>query len=194
MCVAVIVWTMAQTAPVALSQRRSTPPQHTSANGALLAVTASRQGSLRRVQPASADTVYLGRRGPVHGFGTRPRRGRAWWGGGPDGRRPEGVCPLQSRAHRPITTIRCSVRLEPSARSFHGAFVNPTQVKDKLRGLLGVRLTDEEVHMLLRDVVAGGGGVTIDVDDGRYRLVRRDGKFGLKKVDRRRTSTLPPFR
>lgn len=71
--------------------------------------------------------------------------------------------------------------------------MNLSHLKSKLQVLLGAQLTGEDVHVLLREVVANGGGVTIDLDDIRYRLVSREGKFGLKVVERRRTSTIPPF-
>ena len=61
--------------------------------------------------------------------------------------------------------------------------------------MVGVQLSADEVYQLLQEVVACGGGVTVDVDEElRFRLIQRDGRFELKRAERRRTSTLPPFR
>ena len=65
-------------------------------------------------------------------------------------------------------------------------------LRDRLNGLLGTQLSESEVTRLIDDVVSAGGGVTIETDDGRYKLVRREGKYELRKADRR--SSYPPFR
>lgn len=66
-------------------------------------------------------------------------------------------------------------------------------LRDRLNGLVGVQMDADEVAKLLGDVISEGGGVTIETDDGRYRLVRREGKYELKKSDLRRSS-FPPYR
>jgi hypothetical protein len=66
-------------------------------------------------------------------------------------------------------------------------------LRGKLSGLTGVSLDDDDVVQLLADVVSGGGGVHVEVDDGtRYRLIRRDGRFVLTKESRQRLSSVPP--
>lgn len=68
----------------------------------------------------------------------------------------------------------------------------PDNLRTKLLALAGVPLTDEIVPGLLLEVVSEGGGVTLDVENMRFKLLRRDGKFLLKKEDPRSQSTIPP--
>jgi hypothetical protein len=70
--------------------------------------------------------------------------------------------------------------------------VSSEQLRDKLLAVLGSQLQEHEVIKLLFDLLNSGGGVTLELDDIRLKLIRRDGKFGLKKEDSRRTSTVPP--
>jgi len=72
--------------------------------------------------------------------------------------------------------------------------MNQTQLKSRVQALLATQLGADEVYQLLKEVIAVGGGVTLDLDDQRFRLVQRDGVFGLKRVEHRRSSTLPPVR
>lgn len=67
-------------------------------------------------------------------------------------------------------------------------------VRSKLSGLSGMPLEDDTVIELLFEVIGGGGGVQIEIDDTtRYKLIRRDGNFMLTKdPSRSRPSTLPP--
>lgn len=67
-------------------------------------------------------------------------------------------------------------------------------LRDRLNGLLGTQLTDDEVLKLVEEAISTGGGVVIEADEQRFRLVRREGKFELKKMDPRRPSSIPPFR
>jgi len=68
--------------------------------------------------------------------------------------------------------------------------------RGKLSALGGAPLEDSEVAELLAELVRGGCGVYIEVDEGtRYKLIRRDGKFVLTKdSSRSRPSTIPPRR
>jgi hypothetical protein len=68
----------------------------------------------------------------------------------------------------------------------------PDHLRAKLLALAGVPLDDDIVPTLLLDVVSEGGSVTIDIDTARFKLLRRDGKFILKKEDPRSQSTIPP--
>jgi hypothetical protein len=67
-------------------------------------------------------------------------------------------------------------------------------VRGKLSGLAGTQLADADIVALLAEVVSGGGGVVIEIDDARYKLIRRDGRFVLTKDARNRLSSVPPRR
>ena len=69
-------------------------------------------------------------------------------------------------------------------------------LRSKLSGLIGVSLEAEDVAKLLAEVISGGGGVPIEIDDlTRFRLLRRDGKFILSRdTSRNRASSFPPRR
>ena len=70
-------------------------------------------------------------------------------------------------------------------------------LRSRLLGLAGAPLDEDQVVQLLAEVVSGGGGVHVEIDDGtRYKLIRRDGRFVLTKdtTTRSRPSTLPPRR
>jgi hypothetical protein len=68
--------------------------------------------------------------------------------------------------------------------------------RGKLSAMAGAPLEDADVAELLTEVVRGGCGVHIEVDEAtRYKLIRRDGKFMLTKDSSRgRHSTIPPRR
>jgi len=70
--------------------------------------------------------------------------------------------------------------------------VSPELLRDKLLALLGAQVTDADVAKLLLELLNCGGGVTMELDDLRVKLVRREGRYSLKKDDPRRTSSLPP--
>lgn len=70
--------------------------------------------------------------------------------------------------------------------------VSPELVRDKLLGLLGAQITEPDVPKLLLELLSCGGGVTLELDDLRVKLVRREGRFSLKKEDSRRASSMPP--
>lgn len=65
-------------------------------------------------------------------------------------------------------------------------------LRERLHALTGLPITDADVVRMLVDVVGTGGGISIELDDGRWKLIRRDGRFMLKKDDARRNSTMPP--
>jgi hypothetical protein len=67
-------------------------------------------------------------------------------------------------------------------------------LRSRILGLAGAPLDEDQVLRLLAEVVAGGGGVHVEIDDGtRYKLIRRDGRFVLTKdAPRARPSTMPP--
>jgi hypothetical protein len=68
-------------------------------------------------------------------------------------------------------------------------------VRGRLSGLAGALLTDDDILALLAEVVSGGGGVHIEIDETtRYKLIRRDGRFVLTKDSRARLSSVPPRR
>jgi hypothetical protein len=66
-------------------------------------------------------------------------------------------------------------------------------LRERLHALSGQVVPDTEVLRLLNEVAAAGGGITLELDDGRWKLIRREGRFVLKKDDvRARPSTMPP--
>jgi hypothetical protein len=66
-------------------------------------------------------------------------------------------------------------------------------LREKLSALAGTPIAEHDAVKLLTDVINAGFGVTLDLDEGnRYKLVRRDGRFTLKKEERARPSTIPP--
>jgi hypothetical protein len=67
-------------------------------------------------------------------------------------------------------------------------------VRGKLSGLAGTPLSEQDIVALLAEVISGGGGVVIEIDDARYKLLRRDGRFVLIKDTRGRMSSVPPRR
>jgi hypothetical protein len=68
-------------------------------------------------------------------------------------------------------------------------------VRSRLSGMAGAVLTDDDILALLAEVISGGGGVHIEIDETtRYKLIRRDGRFVLTKDSRARLSSVPPRR
>ncbi|HEX7481764.1 MAG TPA: hypothetical protein VF331_28415 [Polyangiales bacterium] len=66
-------------------------------------------------------------------------------------------------------------------------------LRERLNGLLGGHLGEADTLKLIADVIKSGGGITIELDDSRWKLIRRDGHFVLKKDEpRTRPSTMPP--
>ena len=67
-------------------------------------------------------------------------------------------------------------------------------LRDKLLAMIGSQLQDPEVMKLLAELLSCGGGVTLELEDVRLKLIRREGRFSVKKEDMRRSSTVPPTR
>ena len=70
--------------------------------------------------------------------------------------------------------------------------VSTEHLRDKLLAHLGTQVPEAEVCRLLVELLNCGGGVTLDLDELRLKLIRRDGRFSLKKEDSRRASSAPP--
>ena len=81
-------------------------------------------------------------------------------------------------------------------RKATGARVEIDSLRSRLLGLAGAPLDEDQVVPLLAEIVGGGGGVHVEIDDGtRFKLIRRDGRFVLTKdTVRARPSTVPPRR
>jgi len=69
--------------------------------------------------------------------------------------------------------------------------VSTELVRDKLLALIGAHATEADLTRVLADLLRGGGGVTLEFDDVRIKVVMREGRFHFKREDIRRSS-LPP--
>jgi hypothetical protein len=66
-------------------------------------------------------------------------------------------------------------------------------LRERLQAMTGNPVADADVARLLMELLAAGDGVTLELEEGRWKLIRRDGRFVLKKDDARaRQSTMPP--
>ena len=66
-------------------------------------------------------------------------------------------------------------------------------LRERLQALSGNPIADADLLRLLVELAAAGGGVSLELDEGRWKLIRRDGRFVLKKDESRaRPSTMPP--
>lgn len=70
--------------------------------------------------------------------------------------------------------------------------VSSEQLRDKLLALVGAAVSEADITRLLADLLNCGGGVTMELDDVRVKLIRREGRFCIKKEELRRVSTQPP--
>jgi hypothetical protein len=71
--------------------------------------------------------------------------------------------------------------------------VSTEHLRERLIGMAGAQLPDSDVLKLLADLIGCGGGVTLELDEMRVKLLRREGRFVLRKEDLRRTSSsMPP--
>jgi hypothetical protein len=69
--------------------------------------------------------------------------------------------------------------------------VSTELVRDKLLALIGSHATEGDVARVLTDLLRSGGGVTLEFDDVRLKVVMREGRYHFKREDVRRSS-LPP--
>jgi hypothetical protein len=66
-------------------------------------------------------------------------------------------------------------------------------LRERLLAMAGAQLLDADLVKLLQDLIGCGGGVTLELDEMRVKLIRREGRFILKKEDpRRASSSMPP--
>jgi len=70
--------------------------------------------------------------------------------------------------------------------------VSSEHLRDRLLAHVGSQVSEADVCRLLVELLSCGGGVTLDLDELRLKLIRRDGRFSLKKEDTRRASSMPP--
>lgn len=70
--------------------------------------------------------------------------------------------------------------------------VSNEQLRDKLLALVGAQVTEADVTKLLAELLSCGGAVTLEIDDVRMKLIRREGRLSFKREDARRVSTMPP--
>jgi hypothetical protein len=70
--------------------------------------------------------------------------------------------------------------------------VSSEKLREKLLAIAGAQLPEVDVLRLLADIIGCGGGVTLELDEVRLKLIRREGRFMLKKDEQRRTSSMPP--
>lgn len=69
--------------------------------------------------------------------------------------------------------------------------VSTELVRDKLLALIGAQATEVDLTRVLTELLRGGGGVTLEFDDVRLKVVMREGRYHFKREDLRRSS-LPP--
>ena len=68
--------------------------------------------------------------------------------------------------------------------------VSVERVRERLSAIGSSQLSEADVIKLLTELINCGGGVSLELDELRVKLVRREGHFALK--DGRTHSTLPP--
>ena len=68
--------------------------------------------------------------------------------------------------------------------------VSRERVREKLIALGGSQLTEADVIRLLTELISCGGRVTLELDELRVKVIRREGHFALKED--RSHSSLPP--
>jgi len=66
-------------------------------------------------------------------------------------------------------------------------------LRAKLMAVIGTSLDAAQLADLVGDVLKAGGGVRMELDDARFTVIRREGRFVVKKDDHR-PSTMPPRR
>jgi hypothetical protein len=68
--------------------------------------------------------------------------------------------------------------------------VSPERLRERLSALGSSQLSEADVIKLLTELINCGGGVSLELDELRVKLIRREGHFALK--DGRPHSSLPP--
>jgi hypothetical protein len=68
--------------------------------------------------------------------------------------------------------------------------VSPERLRERLSALGSAQLSEADVIKLLTELISCGGGVSLELDELRVKLIRREGHFALK--DGRTHSTFPP--
>jgi hypothetical protein len=69
--------------------------------------------------------------------------------------------------------------------------VSTQLLRDKLLALLGSQASEADVARVITELLRGGGGVTLELDELRLKVVMREGHYHFKREDRR-GSSLPP--
>jgi hypothetical protein len=69
--------------------------------------------------------------------------------------------------------------------------VSSDLVRDKLLALLSAHATEADLTRVITDLLRTGGGVTLEFDDVRLKVVMREGRYHFKREDNRRSS-MPP--
>jgi hypothetical protein len=69
--------------------------------------------------------------------------------------------------------------------------VSSELVRDKLLALIGAHATEADLTRVLTELLRTGGGVTLEFDDVRLKVVMREGRYHFKREEIRRSS-LPP--
>lgn len=64
------------------------------------------------------------------------------------------------------------------------------RLRERLSGRENAQLSEADVIKLLTELISCGGGVSLELDELRIKLIRREGHFALK--DARVHSSLPP--
>jgi hypothetical protein len=68
--------------------------------------------------------------------------------------------------------------------------VSAERVREKLGALGSTQLSEADVIKLLTELINCGGGVSLELDELRVKLIRREGHFALKEG--RTHSSFPP--
>jgi len=68
--------------------------------------------------------------------------------------------------------------------------VSVERVRERLSAIGSSQLSEADVIKLLTELINCGGGVSLELDELRVKLIRREGHFALKEG--RTHSTLPP--
>jgi hypothetical protein len=67
---------------------------------------------------------------------------------------------------------------------------SPDRVRERLGALSNTQISEADLIKLVTDLLNAGGGVSLEIDEIRVKVVRREGHFVIK--DGRIHSTVPP--